>query len=574
MKYVSVFPGGVILGARVFRVSPTRGIGCVFRGVLWPRFRCVWLATALAVSSSLGLAAPPDHRTVLLKKHGLAPTAESLGNYLCALHPDDAGRRRIAQMLRQLGDDDFLTRENTMRQLGNVPVIPEDLLRAAIDGEDPEIRWRAALVKQRERGYDRNLLRIVLSVIEQRQIKGLAGPLLNNAPMCEPFAFEQAFYGALAATSTPKDAEVAELRLDYLAPATQAAAVEVLSRLKGAEATRLLRPLLVNENQTVRLAAAAALLGAGERAALPVLAKLLDASDRNVRARSIHILRTATGQWFGYEVNGAIAERAKAARAWQDWTAREGDAADLHPPIGRVPPALGRTLICLRKANKVIELNSRGDQVWETSIQEPCGCHGLINGHRLIASYSGRRIVEFDENGKLVWSHRLTGRPFSVRRLDNGNVLVATTSEQKVLEISPARKTVWQVRLRGDPMDARRLPGGTTLIPLQKRHTVVEVDRSGRIVWSVADMRTPRAAQRLPNGNTLVAQTDGGAVVEVTPAGVTVWKHTGLARPCDCQRLPNGNTLLIDNRGVYEVNPKGKTVRSFKGRDVSAVCGF
>jgi hypothetical protein len=68
-------------------------------------------------------------------------------------------------------------------------------------------------------------------------------------------------------------------------------------------------------------------------------------------------------------------------------------------------------------ANKVVEMDTAGKQVWECNVQNPGHATRLRNGNTLVASIEGRKVIEFDRTGKTeVWSQPAPGRPFHAWR--------------------------------------------------------------------------------------------------------------------------------------------------------------
>lgn len=76
----------------------------------------------------------------------------------------------------------------------------------------------------------------------------------------------------------------------------------------------------------------------------------------------------------------------------------------------------GNTLVTLTHGNRVVELNSKGDIVWQISnelyeenpLVDPCGAQRLPNGNTVIASYGaqkGIKIFEVDRDKNIVWSY-------------------------------------------------------------------------------------------------------------------------------------------------------------------------
>ena len=232
-------------------------------------------------------------------------------------------------------------------------------------------------------------------------------------------------------------------------------------------------------------------------------------------------------------------------------------------PIPERKVLLGRTLVCDLGQNRVVEYDANGKQTWQVSVKGPYGAHGLSNGHRLVASFQERSVIEYDNKSRVVWRKTgLPGMPCRVWRLPSGNTLVALANPSKVIEVQPSGDVTWEVTVPGTVMDARRAPNGNTLVCLHDRGTVVELDRSGKTVWEMPGLQRPMAAQPLDNGNVLIAVASGGKVIEVNRRHQIVWSKAGLSNPLDAQRLRNGNTLISDLNGVREFDRRGSLVAS------------
>jgi|GEM_PF-3895264 len=65
--------------------------------------RSLWFQVTLLLSCVSGLSANQQHYEKLLAEHGILPNVESLSDYFRSLHPDGEGRRRVEQLIRQLG---------------------------------------------------------------------------------------------------------------------------------------------------------------------------------------------------------------------------------------------------------------------------------------------------------------------------------------------------------------------------------------------------------------------------------------------------------------------------------------
>lgn len=415
--------------------------------------------------------------------------------------------------------------------------------------------------------------------IHNEKIPGATAAILGTTAFCHEDYLTTAARQALEVTATPEDGPLLKAAVRSPLSQTRLVAVSALVNILKEAAQPELERLQDDATDGVRLVAAVALVNLGEKKALETFGQLLDSAELPIRTRSAQILRHVTGQSFEFAAYVEKEKRVDALKRWQAWIASSATATvELKLPVNDQLFLLGRTLIGLT-TGQVIEIAADGKQVWTQKLSSPYGCNGLSNGHRLVTSYSGRSVIEYDARGNEVWrvsgSPALPGLPFSARPLLNGNILISCSDSNQVIEMSRDRKIVWKVTVQRRPMDARRLKNGNTLIALRNTHQVVEVDRNGKTVWSVKNMGMPITAQRLRNGNTLVCQYSGKKVVEVDASGKTVWEVTGLSNPHEAQRLPNGNTLIADSKGVREVDPKRKVIRwLLQGRAAVSVHRF
>ena len=322
------------------------------------------------------------------------------------------------------------------------------------------------------------------------------------------------------------------------------------------------------------------LAAAHDRRAVVAYARLLSADDRDVRSRSISQLRRITAAGLPYGIDDAVARRETQATAWRRWAARNAVSVDLRFPDRNEAswgsPPLGRLLVCRPGPNDVVEYDDNGVETFRIGVPSPWACDGTPDGHRLIGSYGGKYIVEFDETGKEISRiANLESGVMSVRRLENGHTLATLADANKVVEFDPEGKIIWEARLAGRPCDARRLPDGRTLVALHKANRIVEIDEEGNEVWAVGNLPDPQAAQRLPNGNTLVALTVPGIVREIDQAGNEVWVKDGFAVLVDAQRLPNGHTLLLEQNGTrIELDADGNEVSRTDGVSSSRLLAY
>lgn len=517
------------------------------------------LLCASAATLSGQEASPQVQR---LAEYGLTPTTESLAGYLSSLVPSPERRVQLERLVAQLGDDDYARREQASLLLQRQVAGVSEVLEAAVAGDDYEIRWRAKRVLEQTDRESRSLLGTVLEVVQQRKLPGLCGPLLATLSLCKDDSMRAALRRALVATALPSDAMLLREQLAGPDPHARIAAIATLSSLLGQAADADALRLLNDSHEPVQAAAARALADHGRRESLAPLVRLLESPDTAVRVEASRTLRALTGKHFGYTVYDPLEKRSAAIGEWKKWLDAEAATAPLSFPLRDAPVDLGRLLVCDHSQNLLIEFDAAGKKTWQQQVgEQPWACLGLSNGHRLVGSYNGRNVVEYDESGEEIWRvDELPGGPTSIQRLENGNTLIACTEGAQIVEIDPAKKTVWRASLDGRPVDARRLDDGRTLVTLQHGQKVVELDAAGKPVWEIAGVGMAFSAERLPSGNTLVSAIGVNQVREFDRSGNVVWARGKFANPYSAQRLPSGNTVVVDTTGVTEIDPQGATV--------------
>jgi len=76
----------------------------------------------------------------------------------------------------------------------------------------------------------------------------------------------------------------------------------------------------------------------------------------------------------------------------------------------------GRLLVPQHGANKVVEFDADGKQVWEATVSLPKAAVRLPNGHTLVSSYENQNVLELDRAGKTVWEHKDDFHQYRARR--------------------------------------------------------------------------------------------------------------------------------------------------------------
>ncbi|HZN33250.1 MAG TPA: hypothetical protein VFB80_05500, partial [Pirellulaceae bacterium] len=101
----------------------------------------------------------------------------------------------------------------------------------------------------------------------------------------------------------------------------------------------------------------------------------------------------------------------------------------------------GRTLVALQHAQKVVEVDSAGQKVWELAgVGMVFSAQRLESGNTLICAVQTPQVREFDRRGNVVWAQGKFVNPYGAQRLAGGNTVVVDATG--VTEIDPLGATV------------------------------------------------------------------------------------------------------------------------------------
>jgi HEAT repeat protein len=478
-------------------------------------------------------------------------------------------RQRAERLIVQLGDPEFAVREQAAAELVALGAPVKPLLRAAAGGKDLE---QARRVEECLRRIDDKgkLPAAAVRMLALRRPDGAAEALLAYLPCAADDALTDEVLDTLTSLAQRRGRhEAAVVRaLEDSDPLRRAVAAEVLMRALPGEHRDAVRKLLREADSAVRVRAALALAGKGDKEAVPVLIDSLaeEPTEWTAMAEEL-LLRLAGDKAPELAASGKASQRRKARDAWAAWWKESG--ADIN--LTDIDRLLGLTLLVEVSAapnnhsGRVLEVGRDGKPRWVIGdLQFPIDARVVPGQRVLIAEHQGQRVSERDFKGNVIWqSERLPGKPTNVQRLANGQTFVNTGNV--LLELDRTGKVAWSlpypsgaeaaykgrdgvltvidggecVRMTADGKEIRRfsvgnegvteggidvLPNGHVLIARPKSGTVVEFDANGREVWQVA---APKAssATALANGNVLIASFDNRTVAEVDRQGKVVWKH-------------------------------------------------
>lgn len=264
----------------------------------------------------------------------------------------------------------------------------------------------------------------------------------------------------------------------------------------------------------------------------------------------------------------------------------------------------GNLLVPDEKGNRVVELNSNGQIIWQVGGKDrnditPHSAMRLRSGTTLITDSEADRVIEYSKTGRIYWelTHRpgfrdmYLRRPVHANRLLNGNTLVVDQGNHRVFEINHLDKIVWQYGITANvgctdyrlynPSYAQRLANGNTLITDTDNHRVIEIDVHDEVVWQYGNkanrlgngqgsnkdqLDMPSFAIKLDNNNVLIVDTGNKRIIEVNSDKQVVWFFaTSISQgsPIDINatrayRLNTGHTVIISPDQIIEVNGQGQ----------------
>lgn len=165
---------------------------------------------------------------------------------------------------------------------------------------------------------------------------------------------------------------------------------------------------------------------------------------------------------------------------------------------------------------RAVVVNRKGEVVHSTPLQcQVKNAHMQVRMLRLLpnGNYIAPHLLDFavkeyePETGKVVRTIPTDDRgrakrdwPFTAIRLENGNTLIGCTNGNRVIEVDENNKIVWSVtnedlgqKIIADACGVQRLPNGNTVITSYhakgKSTKLFEVTRDKKVVWSYSGMR-------------------------------------------------------------------------------------
>ena len=530
------------------------------------------------VPVGIGAAGPPaDADEAALKAAGIPTDGPGLASYFKKRTTTVANAERIKELVRRLGDDDFKMREEASRQLMMLGPRARPFLQAALKDSDPEIVRRAGDCLERiSRGMSVTALSAAVRVLARRRPLNAASVLLNYLPSAEDERVAETIHRVLPDLAV-RDGKAEPAFVEALtdqSPDKRAAAAAALSAAHLPEVMPLLRKLLQDSDPQVRLRVGLALVARGEKDAVPVLIRLIEKIPLERNGLVLELLdRLAAGKPPPGMPVAKQQARQKCSEAWDAWWKEHQDKIE-PARLEEVSRSLGFTLIVLLDLN-TIELLDRAEEArWKIAdVQQPLDVQ-LLPGEQsvLIAEYKANRVSEYNLKGVMVW-HKSVEEPLTAQRLANGHTFIAATNQLMEFDKDGQELFRYSRPDGGQFMRATKLRDGGIACVVRfgaglaryVRLTPSGKDFKETKTWNVHVRTSGGRIDVLPNGHVLIPEMDSNRVVEYDADGQTAWAAT-LDQPIAAVRLPNGNTLVTlmqENRAV-EVDREGKEIWQFK----------
>jgi HEAT repeat protein len=275
--------------------------------------------------------APEEVRPQQLK----GPTDdESLVRFLRERSKADGDLRRLPELLRQLGDDDFEKREWASRKLVALDRAAVAGLQRRLKSKDIEVQRRAmACLRTIEKATPERAPLAVVGLLAKKKPAGALGALLRYLPYATTSEVEEAIYYAVDALAV-KDGRTSPELLKALAdplPARRALAGCVVGRVGTAPERASVRKLFRDANAEVRLRAAQGLLAGKDASGLGALVALLPESPAALAWQAEELLHYVAGPDAPKAVVGKATpgEREKCRAEWALWLKDKAAAINL-----------------------------------------------------------------------------------------------------------------------------------------------------------------------------------------------------------------------------------------------------
>jgi HEAT repeat protein len=481
----------------------------------------------------------------------------------------DEERARVLELFKKLDDVSPDVRAKASEDIIRLGAKTTPMLRRVLNqGSSRPTAPARQCLEVLERDHGKPLPEAAPRLLALRRPEGSVEVLLAYLPFAESENVTAQLTQLLAVLGvTDGKANPALVRaLEDKVGTRRAAAAIALCKGRADDELPAVRKLLRDDDATVRLRTAIALVERGEKSAVPVLIALLgDLPLEQVWEVEDLLVQLAGDTAPAERVTSDAATRAASVEAWKTWWRKEEKTVDL-ARLTSIARDLGLSLIVEMQQNgRVLEL-SRGGQVrWKLEgLQWPWDAAVCPNGDVFIVHMSGNQVSLRDRQGKELWQ-KPVNQAFNCQRLRNGHFFVVC--RQHLVEFDAQGKEVSsQVANLGWIVGGRKFKDGQVAYVTQQGQ-YVRLDAAGK---QVKTLQLPMQGGVLMNadvlaGDRVVAALNTGKVVEYGGDGKQVWEAT-VINPGFPHKLANGHTVVPQNSmpHLYEIDRTGKIVSEKK----------
>lgn len=463
--------------------------------------------------------------------------------------PTPEDQIKIKALIRDLGDDNFETREKAstkIKALGDL-VVPS--LRSLTNSLDVEIKGRAkSLLEEMGESKSKPISPSLVRILALKKTKGLLPALLAYFPVAESDEqFNEFLESAiLYARQQPLPDAVVLKSLNAENLRVKLASGMLLLPFDDANSKETVKTILTDKNPWIRNRMALALVNLADKSAVPVLINTLADLNQEQSSDTDAFLFELAGANLPTDLPASPSDRKKTKDAWLAWWSKNADKTSLTKSLLGNLQAIsnGNTIISSMANNQVLELDRNGKARWTiTGLSGPMDAQALPNGRILITEHHNMKITERSTKGDILWTKAVTSNPLSATRLRSG--LTSITCRNMILEVDRSGKEILNLpRPQSDIMSAERLRDGSYLIATNQM-TLLKIDRTGkesniiRLPLGVAS----HANDILQDGTVILPLTWHNKLQEIDPSGKVVLDIT-VNQPTAAVRLPNKNILI------------------------------
>ncbi len=463
--------------------------------------------------------------------------------------PTPEDQIKIKALIRDLGDDNFETREKAstkIKALGDL-VVPS--LRSLTNSLDVEIKGRAkSLLEEMGESKSKPISPSLVRILALKKTKGLLPALLAYFPVAES---DEQFNEFLESATLyarqqplPDAAVLKSLNAENLR--VKLASGMLLLPFDDAISKETVKTILTDKSPWIRNRMALALVNLADKSAVPVLINTLADLNQEQSSDTDAFLFELAGANLPTDLPASPSDRKKTKDAWLAWWSKNADKTSLTKSLLGNLQAIsnGNTIISSMANNQVLELDRNGKARWTiTGLSGPMDAQALPNGRILITEHHNMKITERSTKGDILWTKTVTSNPLSATRLRSG--LTSITCRNMILEVDRSGKEILNLpRPQSDIMSAERLRDGSYLIATNQM-TLLKIDRTGkesnitRLPLGVAS----HANDILQDGTVILPLTWHNKLQEIDPSGKVVLDIT-VNQPTAAVRLPNKNILI------------------------------